>query len=313
MVATIVLDWLSQEDLKVKVDPRLVIQFSVVAEEASFTKAAARFRVAQPWLSTRVRQLEEALGFTLLVRSTRSVALTERGSEFLKAARLLEAASGAVDILAAQLRRGDPRRLRIGVPPYSGKIAQRRDLIDQFAANYRDVSIELDIGWSPSLHERVRSGDLDMAFTMGEFENSGLDKLVLCRMGVGLMMSCEHALCAVPHLRAEHLVGYPVEVFTRGLNPGLFDALYAPLIAAGVHLVQMPEMADTLPDYMDPDQPIAAFFEFGFQPPHNGRVTQRVLQAEAVAPFGLIKRSGVETPLSRAFWDIALHSVNAER
>src|SRR4051794_16846906 len=67
--------------------------FVTVAEEASFTKAAARLHVAQPGVSAQIRQLERELGQPLLDRSGRAVRLTDVGAAVLPHAR---AALGAV-------------------------------------------------------------------------------------------------------------------------------------------------------------------------------------------------------------------------
>lgn len=58
--------------------------FSAVAQERSFTRAAARLGMSQPALSRAMRQLEERLGVRLLARTTRSVAPTEAGEHLLK-------------------------------------------------------------------------------------------------------------------------------------------------------------------------------------------------------------------------------------
>ena len=58
--------------------------FSAVAQECSFTRAAARLNMSQPAISRAMRQLEERLGVRLLARSTRSVAPTEAGKQLLK-------------------------------------------------------------------------------------------------------------------------------------------------------------------------------------------------------------------------------------
>lgn len=57
----------------------------VVAEEKSFTRAAARLGMSQSALSQIVRRLEERLGLRLLARTTRSVAPTEAGEQLLQA------------------------------------------------------------------------------------------------------------------------------------------------------------------------------------------------------------------------------------
>src|ERR1700733_10757259 len=57
--------------------------FLAVANERSFTKAAARLGVSQSALSHTIRDLEERLGVRLLTRTTRSVAPTQAGERLL--------------------------------------------------------------------------------------------------------------------------------------------------------------------------------------------------------------------------------------
>ena len=54
-----------------------------VAEERSFTRAAARIGTSQSALSHAVRRLEERLGIRLLTRTTRNIGLTEAGTKLL--------------------------------------------------------------------------------------------------------------------------------------------------------------------------------------------------------------------------------------
>jgi DNA-binding transcriptional LysR family regulator len=54
--------------------------FLAVGEASSFTKAAARLRVAQPALSRQVQDLEDEIGVDLLRRSPRGVTLTAEES-----------------------------------------------------------------------------------------------------------------------------------------------------------------------------------------------------------------------------------------
>src|SRR5215831_905458 len=53
--------------------------FVRVAQRRSFTKAAAELHTTPSVVSKRMKELEEALGFTLLNRSTHGLALTEAG------------------------------------------------------------------------------------------------------------------------------------------------------------------------------------------------------------------------------------------
>ena len=84
--------------------------FAVVAEEKSFTRAAARLGVSASALSHTMRRLEERLRIRLLARSTRSVSTTEAGERLL--ARLgpaMEEISGAVEDLGRLLDRPSGR------------------------------------------------------------------------------------------------------------------------------------------------------------------------------------------------------------
>ena len=71
--------------------------FVVVAEECSFTRAAAKLGTSQSALSFTIRRLEERLGVRLLSRTTRSVAPTDAGE------RLLRTLGPALDKIGAEL------------------------------------------------------------------------------------------------------------------------------------------------------------------------------------------------------------------
>lgn len=58
--------------------------FMAVAEERSFTRAAAKLRTSQSTLSHTVMRLEARLGLRLLTRTTRSVAPTDAGERLLE-------------------------------------------------------------------------------------------------------------------------------------------------------------------------------------------------------------------------------------
>jgi DNA-binding transcriptional LysR family regulator len=61
-----------------------ILAFQAVANERSFTKAAAKAGVTQSALSHAVRALEARLGVRLLTRTTRSVSVTQAGERLLQ-------------------------------------------------------------------------------------------------------------------------------------------------------------------------------------------------------------------------------------
>jgi DNA-binding transcriptional LysR family regulator len=61
-----------------------ILAFLAVAQERSFTRAAARLGVSQSALSHAIRGLETRLGVRLLTRTTRSVSPTEAGERLIQ-------------------------------------------------------------------------------------------------------------------------------------------------------------------------------------------------------------------------------------
>jgi len=137
--------------------------FVVVAEEASFTRAAGRLFVTQPGVSAQIRQLELELGEALLDRSTRSVRLTEVGAAVLPYARAaLAAATGAqltVDEMSGQAR----GRVAVGTVAAFSSF----DLPDTLASFHRRYpGIELTLADAPTddLVAALRTRQLDAGF-----------------------------------------------------------------------------------------------------------------------------------------------------
>jgi DNA-binding transcriptional LysR family regulator len=63
------------------------VGFLAVAEERSFTRAAARMGTSQSSLSHTIRRMEERMGVRLLTRTTRNVAPTEAGDQLIETLR----------------------------------------------------------------------------------------------------------------------------------------------------------------------------------------------------------------------------------
>jgi DNA-binding transcriptional LysR family regulator len=72
--------------------------FVAVAEALSFTKGAAKLRLAQPSLTRQIQGLEEEVGVQLLERSRKGVSLTRQGATFLiDAKRILDLSVEIID------------------------------------------------------------------------------------------------------------------------------------------------------------------------------------------------------------------------
>ncbi|MFI8888302.1 LysR family transcriptional regulator [Streptomyces sp. NPDC053813] len=147
-------------------DIRQLRYLVTVAEEANFTRAAARLHLAQPGVSAQVRQLEKELGHQLLDRSGRSVTLTEVGEAVLPYARAAISAVEAVRQTADEftgLLRG---QVTLGLVAGAAAAAHEFDLasvLARFHADHPQVEIALTEETSEWMLTALRQGELDMA------------------------------------------------------------------------------------------------------------------------------------------------------
>ncbi|WYX23043.1 LysR family transcriptional regulator [Achromobacter xylosoxidans] len=95
-------------------DTALLRTYVAVKEAGGFTRAAERLHLSQSAVSHQIRRLEAQAGTALLVRTTRSLALTEDGEDFL---RYAEQVLRAQDALARRFQRSSVAgAVRLGVP-----------------------------------------------------------------------------------------------------------------------------------------------------------------------------------------------------
>ncbi len=135
-----------------------------VGHERSFTKAAAKLGVSQSALSQTVRQLETRIGVRLLMRTTRSVSLTEAGEHLVRSVaprfEEIEAELAAV----SELREKPAGTIRITATEYSTQAILMPKLA-KLLREYPDIKIEIiiDYGLTDIVTERfdagVRSGE----------------------------------------------------------------------------------------------------------------------------------------------------------
>ncbi|OCX56638.1 hypothetical protein BFP70_19690 [Thioclava sp. SK-1] len=133
--------------------------FQVVAEELSFTRAAARLNISTSALSQTVRRLEARLGFRLLVRSTRSVALTPAGERmFTAVCDGLGTIRHEIDALSSQSDTASGA-LRITASDYDALQILEPALRD-FLPTYPGISIEvvIDNGFTDIVAEKFDAG-----------------------------------------------------------------------------------------------------------------------------------------------------------
>src|ERR1700722_16976374 len=136
--------------------------FVAVAEEANFTRAAARVHISQSGVSAQIRQLEQDLGAPLLDRSGRTASLTTAGVVALDGARAVLAAVDAVRQAVDEVNGLIRGRLVVGMVT-ACTVTPLFDALAGFHAAHPGVDVSLLEDNSDRLVERVRRGTVDRA------------------------------------------------------------------------------------------------------------------------------------------------------
>lgn len=133
--------------------------FVAVAEEESFTRAAAKLGTSQSALSHTVRRLETRLGVRLLTRTTRRVALTQAGERLLKTVvPALETISGELASLT-ELREKPAGTIRVTTSEHAAQTVLW-PVLNRLLFDYPDIHVELstDSSLTDIVAERFDAG-----------------------------------------------------------------------------------------------------------------------------------------------------------
>jgi LysR family hydrogen peroxide-inducible transcriptional activator len=136
--------------------------FVAVAEEGSFSRAAAKVRVAQPSLSQQIRKLEAEVGQPLFDRLPRSVVLTEAGRCLIDYARQILASIGDARRCIDEFKGEIAGRVAVGAIPTIAPYVLP-ELVVTFQNHYPQVTLEIVEDVTAGITRRIEAGELDVA------------------------------------------------------------------------------------------------------------------------------------------------------
>jgi LysR family hca operon transcriptional activator len=197
--------------------------FIAVAEEGSLTVAAEkRLHTAQPSLSRQMRDLEQELGVTLMVRGARGIELTAAGRVFLDHARVallqVEAAGQAAR------RAAEPPKTSFALGFLTG---YEMDWLPAVMRILRDelphIEVVIHSQSSPDLAAALLRGKVDLAFLRREKKAPGLVFRLLRQEPLVVVLPADHPLAARAAIRPEDIVGQTLIGVPTTSAPALRD------------------------------------------------------------------------------------------
>ncbi len=279
--------------------------FVAVAEELHFGRAAARAGVAQPALSQQVRRLEAAVGAELLVRSTRSVALTPAGAALLPHARraLSEARQGVA--AAGRAARGEIGHLTVGFIE-TAAVALVPAAVRSFRARHPNVSLTLRELPVDAQLAGVRARTLDLGVVRAPVEADDLEIVPLSDDHLLIATPQSHPLAERGSATAQDLLGESLVALSREVVPGLHDQVIA-LFAAHGRPAQIAQEANSIQAVMGL---VAAGLGIAVLPSSLRSVSREgivfvELEPVAVSALEAVSRRDETSPLVPAFLEAA--------
>jgi DNA-binding transcriptional LysR family regulator len=289
------------------VELRHLEHFLAVAEDQSFTRAAARIHLVQSALSVSIRSLERDLNSKLFDRTTHRVLLTDAGHALIPEARKTLAAAEAARDAVAAVEGGVRGTVRLG-------IMQALSLID-LAALLSDYHRQCPLvqlvpytapGGSAELAADVANGRLDLAFAaLPSGYPAGLSARPLASEEMLIACPPDHPFArrrSIPlaELDGERFVEFPAGWGTRMSADRLF-------LEAGLRREIVVEVAD-IPNVTDL---VRAGFGLALLGPSTVADARRlVLRRVRPAPLFTVSlitpNERVQSAAARAFVDLVL-------
>ena len=167
--------------------------FVAVAEEGSFSRAAAREHVAQPSLSQQIQKLEAEMDQRLFDRLSRSVVVTEAGKCLLEYARKILVEIAEARRCLDDLKRDIAGRLTVGAIPTMAPYVLP-ELIGKFQARYPKVDLEILEDTTERLAQRLEDGTLDVAIMSTCHQSPTLESHPLGKETLLLLLPKQHRL-----------------------------------------------------------------------------------------------------------------------
>lgn len=188
--------------------------FVATGELESFAAAARRLDISPAAVTRAVSALEEQLGVKLLLRTTRSVRLTEAGSRYLEDTRHILASIHEANEAAAGINSTPKGDLAVTAPILFGKKFVMPCIV-RYLQQYPEVDVSAY--FLDRIVNMVEEG-MDVAVRIGPLPDSGLKALRVGRV--------RRMLCAAPEYLARHgvpqhpsdLAGHAV-IGTTNLSP----------------------------------------------------------------------------------------------
>jgi DNA-binding transcriptional LysR family regulator len=183
--------------------------FVAVADELHFGRAAAELNLTSSALSQTLRQLEVAVGTTLVRRTTRQVELTSAGISALESARFALSSFDAALVRMQEAARGEAGVLRVGYVIGAG-LELMPAVMRAFQHEVPAVEVKLREYDFSRPDAGLELGEVDLAFLRPPLRLDDVEYLPLLKEPRVACLPEGHPLAGREKVRVRELLGEPI-------------------------------------------------------------------------------------------------------
>lgn len=189
--------------------------FVTIAEEGSVSGAARKIHMSQPPLSTQIKNLEEELHTTLLIRQGRGIRLTKDGEILYQYAKKMLAMDSDIHQRLKQHSHA-PEPISMGVISSYECDAFYKGL-DQFHQQYPHIPLILHEANTYDLLDQLHEGTISLALIRTPYPDQDLDAIEISTSRIHAV--CQKKMDIETSLTLQDLSHYPLILYRRWENP----------------------------------------------------------------------------------------------
>jgi DNA-binding transcriptional LysR family regulator len=219
---------------------RYLRALTTVAVAHSIGRAAERIGISQPALSRQLRELEHAVGATLLERSARGVTLTPAGVTLAADAPALLAAAEHLVREVSRAKRQIEGRCVIGTVATAASSELLAYVTQACATRYPDIELVVQEMTTPEQRTALGSADIDLGLahalpTPGWNRGDTIvaTRLLNDRLDTALLAR-GHPLASRQQIEPFELANLPFLFMDRSLHPAFYDRVHGAFVALGL-------------------------------------------------------------------------------
>ncbi|MDD2978527.1 MAG: LysR family transcriptional regulator [Hespellia sp.] len=203
----------------------------IVADTKSMNKAAGALYIAQPSLSSAVKELEEEIGIDIFIRTNRGVTITPEGEEFLGYARQIVEQYQLMESRYIE-KANVKKKFSVSMQHYTFAVNAFVEMVKQFGMDEYEFAVHETKTYNVIENVKNFKSEIGILY-LNEFNQKVLLKLFkeynlefheILKCGIYVYMWKGHPLADREEISLEELAEFPCLSFDQGKNNSFFFA-----------------------------------------------------------------------------------------